>query len=67
MYHTIIEFIAFYQLRKMSVCTNILINVHSSISEMFYQHLFYLKSVHCYFSPPLVNGLYECENVDHCE
>ena len=35
---------------------------------MFYQHLSYLKSVHCYLTPPpLVYALYACENVDNCE
>ena len=37
---------------------------------MFYQHLLYLKSVHCFLPPtrnPLVYGLYACENVDNCE
>ena len=37
------------------------------LSGMFYQHLLYLKSVHCYLPPPLVYGLYAFENVDNCE
>ena len=40
---------------------------------MFFQHLLYLKTVHCCIpstSSPLdqyVYGLYDCENVDICE
>ena len=35
---------------------------------MFYQHLSYLKRVHCCLPPtPLVYCLYTCENVDNCE
>ena len=34
-------------------------------SEMIYQHLLYLKCVHC--PPPPVYGLQACENVDNCE
>ena len=30
-------------------------------------NIYYIKSVHCYLRPPLVYGLYTCENVDNCE
>ena len=36
-------------------------------SELFYQHLLNLKSVHCYLLLPLVYGLYVCESVHNCE
>ena len=37
-------------------------------SEMFYQHLLYLKKCTLLFTHlPLGNGFYACANVDNCE
>ena len=48
-------------------CNNFL-SQNESYSEMFYQHLLYLKKCILLFTPsPLVYGLYACENVDNCE